>query len=132
MNNSNSFKTLILLLAAVLIFSLAACSTPTDGTEPPDNTEHRIEYLNIDFVTDADKEKWRQPLTALLSKLHVGFYTVELDPEATAPEDRYEMRVGGSYIALILRRLRSYVRRNDRRNFVFGVVLLFQHKQRRP
>lgn len=101
MNKEISLKALILSLATVLILSLSACSAPTDGTEPPDNTEYRIEYIDLDFVTDADKEAWRQPLIALLSKLHVGFYTVELDPDAEAPEDRYEMRVGGSYIALM-------------------------------
>ncbi|MBQ8214488.1 MAG: hypothetical protein IJZ80_10795 [Clostridia bacterium] len=53
-----------------------------------------------EYVSDAEKAKWKEPLTALLATLHAHPYTVEVDPNAEYPEDRYMMVEGCEGVAL--------------------------------
>ena len=88
----------------------AGCETTAapdadDGLETVEDGVYSYEMPSLmsaktEYVSDAEKAKWKEPLTALLSNLHAHSYTVEVDPNAEYPEDRYMMVEGCEGVAL--------------------------------
>ena len=58
------------------------------------------EHIEIEYISDGEKEEWREPLERLLEKFQPYGYVVELDPDSEIPEERYEYVVSGSGVAL--------------------------------
>ena len=76
-------------------------SETREESEPKETVIYRLQNERVTYLSNEKKEAWREPLIAILSKMHPGGYYEEVDPEAEDPDMRYEYIPGGYAIALM-------------------------------
>ena len=107
-----STRILCILTVLALLSCFFGCRPAPQTEEPPQSDEtqasdilERVEikplYRDITYVSEEEKNTWREPLIRILSQMHPNGYWQTIDPDAEYPEDRVEYIPGGYGIALM-------------------------------